>query len=169
MATVMINNNDKVQSANGQETMRIRNNMAIDNLLTAYPGALPGDFKLVLHNDLRYMKRDKSWSENCYCGLVPFYGGKEHIEFAMLQWDLLVEDIAVVDTNGDFVEFSTPNDELHTFARSTASADITIEAWMTGIVNHFNVVNNWKFIKLSYLCSYEGRKYTKTILGIVAK
>lgn len=169
MATVMINNDANKKSADGAQNMHLRNNMAINNLLIAYPDALPADFKLVFHNDLRYQKRDRSWSEDCYCGIIPFYGGKEHMEFAMLQWDLLTEDIAVVDANGDFEDFATPNDELHTFARNTASADKTIESWFKEIVDHFNTVANWKFVKLSYNCAYESRKYTKTILGIVAK
>ena len=169
MATVMINNDANKSNANGSENMHLRNNMAISNLLIAYPDALPADFKFVYHDNLRYQKRDRSWSENCYCGIIPFYGGKEHTEFALLQWDLLTEDIAVVDAQGEFKDFATPNDELHTFARNQASADKTIESWFKEIVDHFNVVGNWKFTKLSYDCAYEGRKYTKTILGIVAK
>ena len=138
MATVIVNNDSKVEVANGNENMRLRNSMSIDNLLVAFPDKLPDDFMLKFHNDLRYQRNRTEWSDKCYCGLVPFYNGAEHIEFAMLQWDLLVEDIATVNANGEFAGFVTPNDELHTYARSTASADITIEAWMQGIAKHFN-------------------------------
>lgn len=170
MATVIVNNDSNVQVANGSNNMSLRNTMAITNLLTAYPDKMPDDFKLVFHNDLRYMKRDKSFSDNCYCGLVPFFNGKEHLEFAMLQWDLLVEDIATVNANGEFAGFVTPNDELHTYARSTASADITIEAWLQGVAKHFNDnAKDYKFTKLSYLCKYESRLYTRVLLGIVKK
>ena len=170
MATVIVNSDANVQVANGGENMRLRSSMSIDNLLVAFPDNLPTDFMLKFRNDLRYMKRDKSISDNCYCGLVPFYNGVEHIEFAMLQWDLLVEDIATVNANGEFVGFVTPNDDLHTFARSTASADKTIEAWMQGIAKHFNDnVKDCKFTKLSYLCKYESRLYTRVLLGIIKK
>lgn len=168
MATVIVNNDANVTAANGSNNMSLRNAMAITNLLTAYPDKLPDDFKLVFHNDLRYMKRDKSFSDNCYCGLVPFFNGKEHLEFAMLQWDLLTDDIATFTPKGEFDAFVTPNDELHTFARSTASADITVEAWMQGIAKHFNVAD-YKFIKLDYMCKYETRLYTKSLLGIAKK
>ena len=88
----------------------------------------------------------------------------------MLQWDLLTDDIATFDAKGEFVTFSTPNDELHTYARSTASADITIEAWLQGIAKHFNDnAKDYKFTKLSYLCKYESRLYTRVLLGIVKK
>lgn len=100
MATVIVNNDSNVQVANGSNNMSLRNAMAITNLLTAYPDKMPDDFKLVFHNDLRYMKRDKSFSDNCYCGLVPFFNGKEHLEFAMLQWDLLTDDIATSTQRG---------------------------------------------------------------------
>lgn len=170
MATVIVNNDSKVQVANGGENMRLRNSMSIDNLLVAFPDSLPSDFMLKFHNDLRYQRNRTEWSDKCYCGLVPFYNGVEHIEFAMLQWDLLVEDIATVNTKGEFAEFVTPNDELHTYARSTASADITIEAWLQGVAKHFNDhVNDYKFTKLSYLCKYESRLYTRVLLGIVKK
>ena len=169
MATVIVNNDSNVQVANGSNNMNLRNAMAITNIVTAYPDSLPADFKLVFHNDLRYMKRDKSFSKDCYCGLVPFFNGKEHLEFAMLQWDLLTDDIATFDAKGEFVAFSTPNDELHTYARSTASADVTVENWMQGIANHFNNVADYKFTKLDYMCKYETRLYTKSILGIVKK
>ena len=169
MATVIVNNDANVQVANGSNNMSLRNAMAITNIVTAYPDALPADFKLVFHNDLRYMKRDKSFSENCYCGLVPFFNGKEHLEFAMLQWDLLTDDIATFDAKGEFVAFVTPNDELHTYARSTASADITVENWMQGIAKNFNNVADYKFTKLDYMCKYETRLYTKSLLGIVKK
>ena len=144
MATVILNNDAKVQVANGSNNMSLRNAMAITNIITAYPDKLPDDFKLVFHNDLRYMKRDKSFSENCYCGLVPFFNGKEHLEFAMLQWDLLIDDIATFDAKGEFVAFSTPNDELHTYARRTASADVTVENWMQGIAKNFTNVADYK-------------------------
>ena len=85
MATVVVNSDANVTSANGSANMNLRNAMAITNIVTAYPDSLPTDFKLVFHDNLRYMKRDKSFSENCYCGLVPFFNGKEHLEFAMLQ------------------------------------------------------------------------------------
>ena len=170
MATVIVNNASDVKVANGGENMRLRNSMFIDNLLVAFPDSLPSDFTLKFHNDLRYMKRDKSFSKDCYCGLVPFFNGKEHLEFAMLQWDLLVEDIATVNAKGEFVAFSTPNDELHTYARSTASADITIEAWLQGVAKHFNDnAKDYKFNKLSYLCKYESRLYTRVLLGIIKK
>lgn len=170
MATVIVNNDANVQVANGGENMRLRNSMSIDNLLVAFPDSLPADFMLKFHNDLRYQRNRTEWSDKCYCGLVPFYNGVEHIEFAMLQWDLLVEDIATVNANGEFAGFVTPNDELHTYARSTASADITIEAWMQGIAKHFNDnAKNYKFTKLSYLCKYEERLYTRVLLGIIKK
>lgn len=169
MATVIVNSDANVTAANGSNNMSLRNAMAITNLLTAYPDKLPDDFKLVFHNDLRYKKRDKSFSDNCYCGLVPYFNGKEHLEFAMLQWDLLTDDIAEFNAKGEFMNFSTPNDELHTFARSSASADITVEAWMRSIVNHFAAVGEYKFTKLDYLCKYESRLYTKSLLGIVKK
>lgn len=170
MATVIVNNDANVQVANGGENMRLRSSMSIDNLLVAFPDKLPDDFMLKFHNDLRYQRNRTEWSDKCYCGLIPFYNGVEHIEFAMLQWDLLVEDIATVNANGEFVGFSTPNDELHTYSRSTASADITVEAWMNGIAKHFNDrVNDYKFTKLSYLCKYESRLYTRVLLGIVKK
>ena len=168
MATVIVNNDANVQAANGSNNMSLRNAMAITNIITAYPDKLPDDFKLVFHNDLRYMKRDKSFSDNCYCGLVPYFNGKEHLEFAMLQWDLLTDDIAIFTPKGEFDAFVTPNDELHTFARSTASADITVEAWMQGIAKHFNATD-YKFTKLDYMCKYETRLYTKSLLGIVKK
>lgn len=169
MATVIVNSDANVTAANGSNNMSLHNAMAITNLLTAYPDKLPDDFKLVFHNDLRYMKRDKSFSDNCYCGLVPYFNGKEHLEFAMLQWDLLTDDIAEFNAKGEFMNFSTPNDELHTFARSSASTDITVEAWMRSIVNHFAAVGEYKFTKLDYLCKYESRLYTKSLLGIVKK
>lgn len=169
MATIIVNSDANVTAANGSNNMSLRNAMAITNLLTAYPDKLPDDFKLVFHNDLRYMKRDKSFSDNCYCGLVPYFNGKEHLEFAMLQWDLLTDDIAEFNAKGEFINFSTPNDELHTFARSSASTDITVEAWMRSIVNHFAAVGEYKFTKLDYLCKYESRLYTKSLLGIVKK
>ena len=169
MATVIVNNDSKVQVANGSNNMSLRNAMAITNIITAYPDALPADFKLVFHNDLRYMKRDKSFSDNCYCGLVPFFNGKEHLEFAMLQWDLLADDIATFNAKGEFVTFSTPNDELHTYARSTASADVTVENWMEGIAKNFTNVADYKFTKLDYMCKYETRLYTKSLLGIIKK
>lgn len=169
MATVIVNNDSNVQVANGSNNMSLRNAMAITNLLTAYPDKMPDDFKLVFHNDLRYMKRDKSFSKDCYCGLVPFFNGKEHLEFAMLQWDLLVSDIATFNAKGEFVAFVTPNDELHTFAASTASADTTVKDWMEGVANHFNNVADYKFTKLDYMCKYETRLYTKSILGIIKK
>lgn len=169
MATVIVNNDANVQAANGSSNMNLRNAMAITNIITAYPDTLPADFKLVFHDDLRYMKRDKSFSENCYCGLVPFFNGKEHLEFAMLQWDLLTDDIATFNSKGEFVTFSTPNDELHTYARSTASADITVKDWMEGIAKNFNNVANYKFTKLDYMCKYEERFYTKSLLGIIKK
>ena len=169
MATVIVNNDANVQVANGGENMRLRSSMSIDNLLVAFPDSLPTDFMLKFHNDLRYMKRDKSFSENCYCGLVPYFNGKEHLEFAMLQWDLLTDDIATFDAKGEFVAFVTPNDELHTFSRSTASADTTVKDWMEGVANHFNNVADYKFTKLDYMCKYEERLYTKSLLGIVKK
>lgn len=169
MATVIVNSDANVTSANGSANMNLRNAMAITNLLTAYPDKLPDDFKLVFHNDLRYMKRDKSFSDNCYCGLVPFFNGKEHLEFAMLQWDLLTDDIATFNAKCEFVSFSTPNDELHTYARSTASADTTVKDWMEGVANHFNNIADYKFTKLDYMCKYENRPYTKSLLGIVKK
>lgn len=169
MATVIVNNDANVTPANGSANMNLRNAMAITNLLTAYPDKLPDDFKLVFHNDLRYMKRDKSFSDNCYCGLVPAFNGKEHLEFAMLQWDLLTDDIATFDAKGEFVNFSTPNDELHSFARSTASADTTVKDWMEGIAKNFANVGEYKFTKLDYMCKYETRLYTKSLLGIVKK
>nr|DAT29336.1 MAG TPA: hypothetical protein [Caudoviricetes sp.] len=169
MATVIVNNDSNVQVANGSSNMSLRNAMAITNIVTAYPDKMPDDFKLVFHNDLRYMKRDKSFSENCYCGLVPYFNGKEHLEFAMLQWDLLTDDIATFDAKGEFVAFVTPNDELHTFSRSTASADTTVKDWMEGVANHFNNVADYKFTKLDYMCKYEERLYTKSLLGIVKK
>lgn len=170
MATIIVNSDVNVQVANGGENMRLRNSMSIDNLLVAFPDKLPDDFMLKFHNDLRYQRNRTEWSDKCYCGLVPFYNGVEHIEFAMLQWDLLVEDIATVNTKGEFVGFVTPNDELHTYARSTASADITIEAWLQGIAKHFNDhAKDYKFTKLSYLCKYESRLYTRVLLGIVKK
>ena len=169
MATVIVNNDSNVQVANDSSNMNLRNAMAITNVVTAYPDALPSDFKLVFHNDLRYMKRDKSFSENCYCGLVPFFNGKEHLELAMLQWDLLTDDIATFNSKGEFVKFSTPNDELHTYARSTASVDITVKDWMEGIAKNFNDIANYKFTKLDYMCKYEERLYTKSLLGIIKK
>ena len=170
MATVIVNNDANVQVANGGENMRLRNSMSIDNLLVAFPNNLPSDFMLKFHNDLRYQRNRTEWSDKCYCGLVPFYNGVEHIEFAMLQWDLLVEDIATVNANGEFAGFVTPNDELHTYARSTASADITIETWLQGVARHFNAnAKDYKFTKLSYLCKYESRLYTRVLLGIVKK
>ena len=170
MATVIVNNDANVQVANGGENMRLRNSMSIDNLLVAFPDNLPSDFMLKFHNDLRYQRNRTEWSDKCYCGLVPFYNGVEHIEFAMLQWDLLVEDIATVSANGEFAGFVTPNDELHTYARSTASADITIESWLQGVAKHFNDnAKNYKFTKLSYLCKYESRLYTRVLLGIIKK
>lgn len=170
MATVIVNNDSNVQAANGNENMRLRNSMSIDNLLVAFPDKLPDDFMLKFHNDLRYQRNRTEWSDKCYCGLVPFYNGAEHMEFAMLQWDLLVEDIATVNAQGEFAGFVTPNDELHTYARSTASADITIEAWMQGIAKHFNDnAKNYKFTKMSYLCKYESRLYTRVLLGIIKK
>ena len=169
MATIILNNDANVQTANGSNNMTIRNTMAITNLLAAYPDSLPTDFKLVFHNDLRYMKRDKSFSTDCYCGLVPFFNGKEHLEFAMLQWDLLVADIATFNMKGEFEAFVTPNDELHTFAASSASADIAIETWLKRIADHFNAVAQYKFTKLDYMCKYETRLYTRSLLGIVKK
>ena len=170
MATVIVNNDANVQVANGGENMHLRNSMSIDNLLVAFPDNLPSDFMLKFHNDLRYQRNRTEWSDKCYCGLVPFYNGVEHIEFAMLQWDLLIEDIATVNANGEFAGFVTPNDELHTYARSTASADITIETWLQGIAKHFNDnAKDYKFTKLSYLCKYESRLYTRVLLGIVKK
>lgn len=169
MATVVVNSDANVTSANGSANMNLRSAMAITNIVTAYPGSLPADFKLVFHDNLRYMKRDKSFSENCYCGLVPFFNGKEHLEFAMLQWDLLVSDIATFNAKGEFVGFVTPNDELHTFAAATASADTTIKDWMEGVANHFNNVADYKFTKLDYMCKYEERLYTKSLLGIIKK
>lgn len=170
MATVIVNNDANVQVANGSNNMSLRNAMAITNIITAYPDKLPDDFKLVFHNDLRYMKRDKSFSKDCYCGLVPFFNGKEHLEFAMLQWDLLVSDIATFNSKGEFAAFVTPNDELHAFAAATASADITIEAWLQGVAKHFNDnAKDYKFTKLDYMCKYETRLYTKSLLGIVKK
>lgn len=169
MATVIVNNDANVQAANGSNNMSLRNAMAITNIVTAYPDKMPDDFKLVFHNDLRYMKRDKSFSKDCYCGLVPFFNGKEHLEFAMLQWDLLTDDIATFNAKGEFVAFVTPNDELHTFSRSTASADTTVKDWMEGVTNHFNNVADYKFTKLDYMCKYEERLYTKSLLGIVKK
>lgn len=169
MATVVINSDANVQAANGSNTMSLRNAMAIANIVTAYPDKLPNDFKLIFRNDLRYMKRDKSFSENCYCGLIPYFNGREHLEFAMLQWDLLTDDIATFTPKGEFDAFVTPNDELHIFARNTASADITVEAWMKGVANHFNNVADYKFSKLDYMCKYESRLYTKSLLGIVKK
>ena len=169
MATVIVNNDANIQAAKGSNNMSLRNAMAITNIVTAYPDSLPADFKLVFHNDLRYMKRDKSFSENCYCGLVPFFNGKEHLEFAMLQWDLLTDDIATFTPKGEFDTFVTPNDELHTYARSTASADVTVEAWMQGIAKQFTNVADYKFTKLDYMCKYETRLYTKSLLGIVKK
>lgn len=169
MATVIVNNDSKVQVANGGENMRLRNSMSITNIVTAYPDSLPTDFKLVFHDNLRYMKRDKSFSENCYCGLVPFFNSKEHLEFAMLQWDLLTDDIATFDAKGEFVAFVTPNDELHAFAAATASADTTVKDWMEGVANHFNNVADYKFTKLDYMCKYETRLYTKSLLGIIKK
>ena len=167
MATIIFNSDANVASANGSANINLRNAMAITNIVTAYPDALPPDFKLVFHDNLRYMKRDKSFSENCYCGLVPFFNGKEHLEFAMLQWDLLTDDIATFDAKGEFVAFVTPNDELHTFSRSTASADTTVKEWMKGIANHFAKVADYKFTKLDYMCKYETRLYTKSLLGII--
>ena len=170
MATVIVNSDANVQAANGGENMRLRNSMSIDNLLVAFPDKLPDDFMLKFHNDLRYQRNRTEWSDKCYCGLVPFYNGAEHLEFAMLQWDLLVEDIATVNAQGEFAGFVTPNDELHTYARSTASADTTIEAWLQGIAKHFNDnAKNYKFTKISYLCKYESRLYTRVLLGIIKK
>ena len=170
MATVIVNNDTNVKAANGNENMRLRNSMSIDNLLVAFPDNLPTDFMLKFHDDLRYQRNRTEWSDKCYCGLVPFYNGVEHIEFAMLQWDLLVEDIATVNAKGEFTGFVTPNDELHTYARSTASADKTIVDWLQGIVKHFNDnVKDYKFTKLSYLCKYENRLYTRVLLGIIKK
>ena len=144
MATVIVNNDSNVQAANGSNNMSLRNAMAITNIVTAYPDSLPTDFKLVFHDNLRYMKRDKSFSENCYCGLVPFFNGKEHLEFAMLQWDLLTDDIATFDAKGEFVAFSTPNDELHSYARSTASAHTPVKAWREAVANPFSNVADYK-------------------------
>lgn len=169
MATVIVNNDSNIQAANGSNNMSLRNATAITNLITAYPNGMPDDFKLVFHNDLRYMKRDRSLSEGCYCGLVPFFNGKEHLEFAQLQWDLLVSDIATFDSRGEFVEFVTPSDELHAFAAATASAEITIEDWMRGVANHFNNTGEYKFTRLDYMCKYEERLYTKSLLGIVKR
>ena len=169
MATVIVNNDANVQVANGGENMRLRSSMSIDNLLVAFPDSLPTDFMLKFHNDLRYQRNRTEWSDKCYCGLVPFYNGVEHIEFAMLQWDLLVADIATFNAKGEFVEFVTPNDELHTFAAATASADTTVKDWMEGVANHFNNVADYKFTKLDYMCKYEGRLYTKSLLGIIKK
>ena len=169
MATVILNNDSNVQVANCSSNLNLRNAMAITNIVTAYPNKLPDDFKLVFHNDLRYMKRDKSLSENCYCGLVPYFSGKEHLEFAMLQWDLLTDDIATFDAKGEFVAFATPNDELHTFSRAIASADTTVKDWMEEIAAHFNNVADYKFTKLDYMCKYEERLYTKSLLGIIKK
>ena len=169
MATVVINSDANVQVANGSSNMSLRNAMAITNLLTAYPDKMPDDFKLVFHNDLRYLKRDKSFSKDCYCGLVPFFNGKEHLEFAMLQWDLLVSDIATFNAKGEFEAFVTPNDELHTFAAATASADTTVKDWMEGVANHFNNFADYKFTTMNYVCKYEERLYTKSVLGIIKK
>ena len=51
MATVIVNNDSKVQVANGSENMRLRNSMSIDNLLVAFPDGLPTDFMLKFHKD----------------------------------------------------------------------------------------------------------------------
>ena len=58
MATVIVNNDANVKAANSSNNMSLRNAMAITNIVTAYPDSLPTDFKLVFHDNLRYMKRD---------------------------------------------------------------------------------------------------------------
>ena len=47
---------------------------------------------------------------------------------------------------------------------------LVLEAWMQGIAKHFNDnAKDYKFTKLSYLCKYESRLYTRVLLGIVKK
>lgn len=170
MATVILNNDKDVERANSAEKLRVRQSTTINNLLVAYPDALPDDFKFVFHDDLRYIRKGGEASDKCYCGLVPFFGGQEHLELALLQWDLLVENIPTFDSKGEFVKFDAPTDLLHKFARDTASADKEVRAWLNAIIDKFKDVSKYKFVKSEFMSkTTTGRVFPNIILGIVEK
>lgn len=168
MATIIINSaaQNSVNNANGEEKLRLFANATTTRMVAAYGTGLPDDFSLIYHEDLRYVKKDGSESDKCYCGLVPKFGGVEHMELAMLQWDLLISDIPSFNTDGTFKEFFTPGDELHTFARETADATKSIKEWLQGIANHFDA-KSYKFVAVSYVGKNKYDKvYTVSLLGI---
>lgn len=170
MATVILNNDKDVERADSAKKLRVRQSTTINNLLVAYPDALPDDFKFVFHDDLRYIRKGGEASDKCYCGLVPFFGGQEHLELALLQWDLLVENIPTFDSKGEFVKFDAPTDLLHKFARDTASADKEVRAWLNDIIDKFKDVSKYKFVKSEFMSkTTTGRVFPNIILGIVEK
>ena len=171
MATIIINSaaQKAADTADSSEKMRLRMGATVANLVAAYGTGLPDDFVLVVHNDLRYIKKDGEPSDKCYCGLVPKFGGVEHMELAMLQWDLLSSDVPSFNTDGSFKEFFTPGDELHRFARETADANKTIGEWLQGIADHFDP-KLYKFVAVSYVGKNQyNRVYTVSLLGIDPK
>lgn len=154
-------------------TMRLFNTNLVRKLYALYGGTasngeaqhLPDDFKLIVHDNLAYTK--KNGETSLYWGLVPFFNVKEHTEYAITQFDLLAEEELQYDAQGNLMtERFTPSDEMHKFARETASPSITYKDWLDGIAAKFVGAKCTITLQTYYAKTLKGSLYVRYIWGI---
>lgn len=149
------------------EKLRLMNTQLVNNFVAMFATQLTDDFAFKVHDDLEYKKKDGTTST--YWGLVPFFNNAEHWEYAITQFDLLLDNCPEFDAEGHLKGFWTPNDALHTFARQTATADKTYKEWLQAIADKFKG-NAFKAVALSFAAkNIKGAVYRRTIWGLETK
>ena len=154
----------EIKKAN--ENLHMFNAQLAQNFAALGAAGLSDDFKFVVADDLTYVK--KNGEKTSYWGIVPFFGGKEHIELAITQFDLLLDNCPEYNADGTLKGFWQPSDALHEFARQTASADITYKDWLDGIATKFT--KDYKVVLQSYTAkNLKGSVYNRVVWGLAPK
>ena len=154
----------EIKKAN--ENLHMFNAQLAQNFAALGAAGLPDDFKFVVADDLTYIK--KNGEKTSYWGIVPFFGGKEHIELAITQFDLLLDNCPEYNSDGTLKGFWQPSDALHEFARQTASADKTYKEWLEGIAAKFTTA--YKVVLGSYVAkTLKGAVYNRVVWGLEPK
>lgn len=148
------------------ENILLFNAQLAQNFAALGAAGLPDDFKFIVCNDLTYTK--KNGEKTSYWGLVPFFNGAEHLELAITQFDLLLDNCPEYNYDGTLKGFWQPSDALHVYARQTASPSITYKDWLDGIAAKFN--KDYKVVLLNYTAkTLKGAVYNRVVWGLEPK
>lgn len=148
--------------------LRLFNSLNIKKLYAAFAEGTPSDFKLVVHDNLEYKKKDGTTM--LLWGLVPFYNGSEHSELAITQFDLLIEDELQYSSKGELLpEGFTPNDSLHKMARESATPTTTYKEWLDNLSSKFQGDKFKISLHTYYAKTLKGALYMRYVWGVTEK